>query len=77
MLDDHQDFVIFRDGSFATKDYVYTEGACLSGKTGEKVKRNKCTPYIHHVQQELTYSDKVIYGDLLRFIDAEKYKADQ
>ncbi|MBS4207168.1 LTA synthase family protein [Bacillus sp. FJAT-50079] len=72
MLDDHQDYVIFRDGSFATKEYVYTEGACLSGKTGEKVKRNKCTPYIRHVQQELTYSDKVIYGDLLRFTDVEE-----
>ncbi len=61
--------VVFRDGSFVTDQYVFTEGACLSKTTGKKVKRNSCTPYFDKVRTELTYSDKVIYGDLLRFLE--------
>ncbi|HEY4553741.1 MAG TPA: LTA synthase family protein [Bacillaceae bacterium] len=67
-----QNLVIFRDGTFVTSKYLYSEGACLSKKTGEKVKRNKCTPYFDQVQNELNYSDKVIFGDLLRFSNNEE-----
>ncbi|MEK3888884.1 LTA synthase family protein [Bacillus sp. FSL K6-3431] len=68
LADDHKNLVIFRDGSFATSNHLFSEGECLSIKTGEKVKRNKCTPYFEQVQRELNYSDKVIFGDLLKFI---------
>ncbi|TLS37988.1 LTA synthase family protein [Pseudalkalibacillus caeni] len=64
---DREERVIFRDGSFVTDKYVYTENTCYDKKTDEKVKRNKCTPYFSEVQKELGYSDKVILGDLLRF----------
>src|SRR6185312_5597516 len=65
LSDKHNNLVVFRDGSFTTADHIYIEGECLSKNTGEKVKRNKCTPYFDQVQRELNYSDKVIFGDLL------------
>ena len=34
---DHQDFVVFRDGSFITKDYVYADQSCYSKDTEEPV----------------------------------------
>jgi len=59
--------VVFRDGTFTTDRYIYAEGTCYSKDTGSKVKRNKCSPYFNKVQNELNYSDKIIYGDLFRF----------
>lgn len=68
LSENHKNLVIFRDGSFATDTHIFTEGDCLSKKTGEKVKRNKCSPYFEQVQRELNYSDKVVFGDLLKFL---------
>ncbi|MCR2822659.1 LTA synthase family protein [Lederbergia panacisoli] len=59
--------VVFRDGTFTTDQYIYTEGTCYSKELDKKVKRNKCSPYFTQVQNELNYSDKIIYGDLFRF----------
>lgn len=60
--------VILRDGSFVTKNYIYTKSTCYNKETTEKTNRNKCAQYFNQVQDELDYSDRVIYGDLLRFI---------
>lgn len=77
--DERKEFIALRDGSFITEDYVYTKETCydrVSGEiiegtedeeTGEEV--NSCSPYIDQVQQELSYSDQIIYGDLFRFYD--------
>ncbi|MBS4201413.1 LTA synthase family protein [Bacillus sp. FJAT-49732] len=59
--------VVFRDGTFTTDHYIYSEGTCYSKETSKKVKRNKCSSYFTQVQKELNYSDKIIYGDLFRF----------
>ncbi|MBN8207139.1 LTA synthase family protein [Bacillus sp. NTK071] len=64
-----KDFVIFRDGSFVTKGLIYTKNTCYNKETGAKTNRNKCSKYFGKVQNELDYSDKVIYGDLLRFVE--------
>lgn len=64
-----KDLVVFRDGSFVTKKYTFTENACYNKLTGDKVKMSKCTPYFDRVQNELNFSDNVIFGDLLRFND--------
>ncbi|MCJ7843504.1 LTA synthase family protein [Lederbergia sp. NSJ-179] len=66
---DKNRFVAFRDGSFTTNKYSYIEHTCYSKKTGKKVKRNFCSPYFSDIQKELNYSDKVINGDLLRFLE--------
>ncbi|MED3762920.1 LTA synthase family protein [Ureibacillus terrenus] len=69
--DEHEDFVIFRDGRFVTDQYVYADETCFDRKTGEKVDIQGCKPYIERAQKELGYSDKIINGDLLRFYDED------
>ncbi|WP_204439329.1 LTA synthase family protein [Amphibacillus cookii] len=77
-----KEFVALRDGSFITDDYVYTSGVCYDRETGEELgvemtgrvsnedtEETACTPLIEEVEQEMSYSDKIIYGDLFRFHD--------
>nr|WP_106779870.1 LTA synthase family protein [Lysinibacillus timonensis] len=67
--EEHEDFVIFRDGRFVTNQYVYAGEKCFERPSGEETDMAKCQPYIDRVQVELGYSDKIINGDLLRFYD--------
>ncbi|WP_227936738.1 LTA synthase family protein [Alkalihalobacillus deserti] len=60
-------YAVLRDGSFITDQYVYTKGACYSKPTGEEIDLSNCEPDMERAQQDLSYSDKLIYGDLLRF----------
>jgi len=69
--DEHEDFVIFRDGRFVTDKYVYADETCFDRATGEETDIQGCKPYIERAQKELEYSDKIINGDLLRFYDEE------
>jgi phosphoglycerol transferase MdoB-like AlkP superfamily enzyme len=67
---DYTEFTVLRDGSFITKDYVYTKGTCYDQMTGEAIdSANACEPYIEKAKNELEYSDKIVYGDLLRFYE--------
>ncbi|MEZ2717024.1 LTA synthase family protein [Niallia circulans] len=70
--DNNDPFVVLRDGSFITDDYVYTKEVCYDRATGEAVDEDRCEPYIEQANLELQYSDSIIYGDLLRFYDKEK-----
>lgn len=65
---DKMEFTVLRDGRFITKDYVYTKGTCYQKDTGEPTTdKNACEPYMEKAKTELEYSDKIVYGDLLRF----------
>ncbi|KQL34241.1 LTA synthase family protein [Psychrobacillus sp. FJAT-21963] len=66
---DHEDFVIFRDGGFVTDKLVYAGNTCFDNETGEETDMASCQPYIDRATQELGYSDQIINGDLLRFYD--------
>lgn len=65
--EEHEDLAILRDGRFITKDYVYAGEKCWDKETEEKTDMNYCEPFKERVNNELEYSDKIIYGDLLRF----------
>ncbi|GAA0296170.1 phosphoglycerol transferase MdoB-like AlkP superfamily enzyme [Gracilibacillus halotolerans] len=77
--EERKDFIALRDGSFITDEYVYTKETCYDRFTGEIIEGvedeetgevvNSCSPYIEQVEQELSYSDQIIYGDLFRFYD--------
>ncbi|WP_312092472.1 LTA synthase family protein [Niallia sp.] len=69
--ENNNQFVVLRDGSFITEDYVYTKDVCYERATGEVVDSNGCEPYVEQANLELQYSDSIIYGDLLRFYDKE------
>ncbi|MEH6946202.1 LTA synthase family protein [Bacillus sp. JJ634] len=66
---DYVDFTVLRDSSFITDNYVYTMDTCYDKKTGEVTDLQACQPYVDIAKQELNYSDKLIYGDLLRFYE--------
>lgn len=63
------DFTVLRDSSFIMKNYLYTMDTCYDKKTGEPTEKESCESYLEKAKQELEYSDKIIYGDLLRFYE--------
>ncbi len=59
--------VVLRDGSFITANNVYTAETCYRNDGGIEVDSANCAPFIEKAENELNYSDKIIYGDLMRF----------
>ncbi|WP_335869382.1 LTA synthase family protein [Bacillus sp. 2205SS5-2] len=70
--EDHENFTILRDGRFITKDHVYAGEVCWDKETGSETDMSACEPFIERANEELDYSDKIIYGDLLRFYEEEE-----
>jgi len=69
--DNPDPLVVLRDGSFVTDKYVYTENICyLKGVFGFETDAAACEPYMARAANDLAYSDKIIYGDLMRFSEA-------
>ncbi|MFD1171565.1 LTA synthase family protein [Oceanobacillus picturae] len=82
---ERKDYIALRNGDFINEDSVYTSGICYDRQTGEPVEGESeasldvsideevtaCTPIADKVDQELAYSDDMIYGDLFRFIELE------
>ncbi|GLB58191.1 LTA synthase family protein [Cytobacillus sp. NCCP-133] len=69
------DLAVLRDGSFITKNHVYTKGICYEKDTGQSADKSLCEPYMEKAKNELEYSDKIIYGDLLRFYEGADPKS--
>jgi lipoteichoic acid synthase len=60
--------IVLRDGSYITKNYVYTDNICYQkGYFGTEIDPALCETYKERAQEDLSYSDKIIYGDLMRF----------
>lgn len=60
--------VILRDGSFVSDDYVYTANKCYRRMDGKKVKTEMCRDFGEIAKDELQYSDRIIYGNLLKYL---------
>ncbi|MDF2606176.1 MAG: Alkaline phosphatase superfamily protein [Bacillales bacterium] len=69
---DKYPFTVFRNGSFVTDKYIYTDNKCYDKSNAIEIEKEACGPYVEKAKQELQYSDKIIYGDLLRFYGKEK-----
>ncbi|GEN57258.1 lipoteichoic acid synthase-like YqgS [Halolactibacillus alkaliphilus] len=68
--ENRKDFIALRDGSFITEDVIYTKGLFYDRVSGELIEETDVLLELkERAQQELTYSDQLIYGDLLRFHD--------
>ncbi|ATP41059.1 hypothetical protein CSE16_13920 [Solibacillus sp. R5-41] len=67
--EEHEDFVIFRDGRVITDELVYAGDVCYDRGTGEETEIENCQPFIDRATKELEYNDAIINGDLLRFYD--------
>ncbi len=69
--EEHEEFVVFRDGRFVTDEVVYAGNVCYDKETGEPTEQELCQPYIEQAFTELEYSESIINGDLLRFYNEE------
>lgn len=82
--DDRKGYITFRNGDFVSEDYVFTSDTCYDRETGEVTEYLEtevtaeiltlCSPIQEKVEQELEYSDEIIYGDLFRFVDFNENK---
>ncbi len=68
----HNQQVAFRDGDFVTPKYTKVGSSVYLTKTGQEITPNakqkeELASIQNHVTTELSLSDRVIYGDLLRF----------
>lgn len=81
-VEDRKKFIAFRNSDFVSEKYVYSEGQCYnreSGKLlyteseiGQDLAESPCQPLKEQVDKDLSYSDQIIYGDLLRFYDEKR-----
>lgn len=75
-----KDYIALRDGSFITDEHIFTKDVYYDRETGvevlnlndvddefDKSEPNEFTHLNEQVEKELTYSDRIIYGDLFRF----------
>ncbi|GAA0457819.1 LTA synthase family protein [Alkalibacillus silvisoli] len=69
---DRKDFIAFRDGRIVGEDYIYASGNCYENSSGEIIEEAHCDTMREQAEQELNYSDEIIYGDLFRFYDFEQ-----
>src|SRR5699024_4287327 len=73
--DERKGYISFRNGDFLSEEYAFTNDTCYNSETGEPIEseadeeREQCFEIKERVENELRYSDELIYGDLFRFID--------
>jgi phosphoglycerol transferase MdoB-like AlkP superfamily enzyme len=69
-------FVVLRDGTFISDKYIYHHSIFYDRLTGEQVEvpQEEAQPLIDRSQNELNMSDKLIEGDLLRFLETNNIK---
>lgn len=67
LSEDKESFVVLRDGSFITEEYIFSKNVCYLKSSGEEVEITGCAEYEERAQKDLQYSDEIIYGDLMRF----------
>lgn len=67
--EEHQDFVPFRNGDFMTERFSRVDGVYYDTQTKEVIEEptEEMEELRENVMQELELSDRVLYGDLLRF----------
>jgi len=63
----HREIVPFRNGDVITPEYSKVGDKCYANPSGTVVDNSKCASASNYAKQALDLSDKVVYGDLLRF----------
>src|SRR5699024_3822337 len=74
--DDRKGYIAQHTGNFISDDYLFAIDICYDVETGEELGQETetgdetpCHELKEKVEKELTYSNKIIYGDLFRFVD--------
>lgn len=72
---EHQQVVAFRNGDFVSPTVNSISGKYYDSTTGKPIEKNtEIEQYEEIVKTKLDFSDKVVYGDLLRFYTPEGFK---
>ncbi|WP_409294858.1 LTA synthase family protein [Peribacillus sp. SCS-26] len=72
---DFEELVPFRNGDFISPKYSEVDGKCYQNATGEPLEEKEaCKALEDQATSELEMSDKMVYGDLLRFYDPAGFK---
>ncbi|MCQ2008804.1 LTA synthase family protein [Sporolactobacillus sp. STSJ-5] len=71
----HRQIIPFRNGDVITNKYSIVGGNVYANNDGKKVEDSLGKPYEDMAKKMLDYSDKVIYGDLLRFYHPKGFVA--
>ncbi|WP_070120990.1 LTA synthase family protein [Bacillus marinisedimentorum] len=74
LSEQHKELVPFRNGDFVTPEYTQVDSKCYENETGELIDESKCTYYGDKASQMLELSDRIVYGDLLRFYEPEGFE---
>ncbi|MCA0986565.1 LTA synthase family protein [Alkalihalobacillus algicola] len=74
LSEDHREIVPFRNGDFVTPEVTSVNEKCYENPTGNQVDAQACEQPGKFVEESLELSDKVVYGDLLRFYDPEGFE---
>jgi lipoteichoic acid synthase len=70
----HRQIVPFRNGDVITPSYSYIDEKCYSNPNGEVVDNRYCEKASEYAKDALSLSDKIVYGDLLRFYKPKGFK---
>jgi len=76
LSEQHDDLVAFRNGDYVSPTITSVDGKFYDSHTGMNLAEDKMDEANKNkkiVQQKLTYSDKVVNGDLLRFYTPENF----
>ncbi len=74
---DHQELVPFRNGDFVTPEITQVDGKVYNNETKEPLDEEAAKKYKKYddaVKEKLELSDKLVYGDLLRFHKPEGFE---
>lgn len=72
---ERRQIVPFRNGDFVTPEFTGVDDKLYKNPTGDLVEdKNAGTQYSDIVKEKLELSDKVVYGDLLRFYQPKGFK---
>ncbi|MBM7694124.1 lipoteichoic acid synthase [Peribacillus deserti] len=74
LSNDFEQIVPFRNGDFVTPQFTEVDGKCYDNTTGEVIDGEACKAFGDKANSELELSDKVVYGDLLRFYQPDGFK---
>ncbi|MBO0961880.1 LTA synthase family protein [Neobacillus sp. MM2021_6] len=76
LSEQHDDLVAFRNGDYVSPTITAVDGKFYNSTTGMKLEDDKleeAKKFKEMVQQKLSFSDKVVNGDLLRFYTPENF----
>ncbi|TVP81825.1 MAG: LTA synthase family protein [Alkalicoccus sp.] len=72
LAEDREEFAVLRSGEVVTDEVLYTGDQCFASGSGEELPVAECLDAAERGEEELYYSDQIIYGDLFRFFDEEE-----